>query len=353
MSAEGEYEAFNRHRRLFLLLLAVAIFGVIVLTVSYGDYRIDYLEIIKCLFFMDIGSTEHVVIWNIRMPRVVAGILVGSALGVSGAVMQSILRNLLASPYTLGISNSAAFGAAFALMASYWGIFSGTVLEEILSGVYGMSLFAFLFSLIAVGVIIVLSRLTLVTPEAMVLMGVALGAIFSAGLSSLQYFADDQTLASMVYWQFGDLAKASWNKLLLLFIVWTPVVLYFMYKIWDYNAMDADEDVASSMGINVKGERLLGMIAASVVTAVCISIAGIIGFIGLLGPHIVHRVVGNDNRYLIPGSMMLGALILLVADMIGRFMLPVIIPVGIITSFLGGPLFIYILIRGYRRNAEN
>ncbi len=353
MTAEEEYESFNRRRHLFLLMLALAIFGAVVLTVSYGDYRIGYSQILRCLFFLDTGSVDHVVIWNIRMPRVVAGILVGSALGVSGAVMQSILRNPLASPYTLGISNSAAFGAAFALMASYWGLFSGTVFEELLSGVYGMSLFAFLFSLIAVAVIVLLSRLTMVTPEAMVLMGVALGAIFSAGLSSLQYFADDQTLASMVYWQFGDLSKASWDKLTLLFMAWVPVVLYFLYKVWDYNAMDADEDVARSMGINVKGDRLIGLVAASVVTAVCISIVGIIGFVGLLGPHIIRRVVGNDNRFLIPGSMLLGALILLVADMMGRFMLPVIIPVGIITSFLGGPLFIYILIRGYRKNAES
>ena len=353
MTAEEEYESFNRRRHLFLLMLALAIFGAVVLTVSYGDYRIGYSQILRCLFFLDTGSVDHVVIWNIRMPRVVAGILVGSALGVSGAVMQSILRNPLASPYTLGISNSAAFGAAFALMASYWGLFSGTVFEELLSGVYGMSLFAFLFSLIAVAVIVLLSRLTMVTPEAMVLMGVALGAIFSAGLSSLQYFADDQTLASMVYWQFGDLSKASWDKLTLLFMAWVPVVLYFLYKVWDYNAMDADEDVARSMGINVKGDRLMGLVAASVVTAVCISIVGIIGFVGLLGPHIIRRVVGNDNRFLIPGSMLLGALILLVADMMGRFMLPVIIPVGIITSFLGGPLFIYILIRGYRKNAES
>lgn len=127
------------------MLLAVAIFGVIVLTVSYGDYRIDYLEIIKCLFFMDIGSTEHVVIWNIRMPRVVAGILVGSALGVSERSCRASSVIYSHHPIPWGYQ----FGglrAAFALMASYWGIFSGTVLEEILSGVYGMSLFAFLFS---------------------------------------------------------------------------------------------------------------------------------------------------------------------------------------------------------------
>ena len=247
----------------------------------------------------------------------------------------------------------AAFGAAFALMASYWGIFSGTVLETALSSVYGMSIFAFAFSMIAVVVIVLLSRLTLVTPEAMVLMGVALGSIFSAGLSSLQYFADDQTLASMVYWQFGDLSKASWQELMLLFAAGIPTMLYFIHKIWDYNAMDADEDVARSMGINVGGDRLMGLVAASVVTAVCISIVGIIGFVGLLGPHIVRRVVGNDNRFLIPGSMLLGAVILLIADFIGRFLLTVIIPVGIITSFLGGPLFIYILIRGYRKNAED
>ena len=353
MSAEEQYAEFNRRRYLFLLLLIGIIFCMIVLTVACGDYSISYLDTLEYILFMKQGTTEHVVIWQIRMPRVVAALLVGSSLGVSGAVMQSILRNPLASPYTLGISNSAAFGAAFALMASYWGIFSGTVLETALSSVYGMSIFAFAFSMIAVVVIVLLSRLTLVTPEAMVLMGVALGSIFSAGLSSLQYFADDQTLASMVYWQFGDLSKASWQELMLLFAAGIPTMLYFIHKIWDYNAMDADEDVARSMGINVGGDRLMGLVAASVVTAVCISIVGIIGFVGLLGPHIVRRVVGNDNRFLIPGSMLLGAVILLIADFIGRSLLTVIIPVGIITSFLGGPLFIYILIRGYRKNAED
>lgn len=349
--AELEYAKFDRRRASFILALIVLIIITVIVSVGLGTYEISPLTTIKCLLGLDGDSIENTLIWHVRMRRIVAGLLIGSALAISGAVMQSILRNPLASPYTLGISNAAAFGAAFSLMASYWGIFQSGVLDDYLSGVYGMSISAFLFSLIAVAVIILLSKLTAITPEAMVLMGVALSAIFSAALSSLQYFADDQTLASMVYWQFGDLSKATWKEIGIMFAAWVPTVSYFLYKRWDYNAMDADEDIAKSMGINVKRERIIGLLLSSVSTAICVSVAGIIGFIGLLGPHIVRRVIGNDNRFLLPASMLIGALIILISDYFGRMAFDFILPVGIITSFLGGPLFIYILIRGYRKNA--
>lgn len=348
--AEREYHIFDKKRTTFMLVLSILIFITIVISVGLGTYKMSPITIIRCLFGLDSGSVESVLIWHVRMPRIVAGILIGSVLAISGAVMQSVLRNPLASPYTLGISNAAAFGAAFALMASYWGIFESGAISEYLSGPYGMSIMAFLFSILAVTIILMLSRLTAVTPEAMVLMGVALSAIFSAALSTLQYFADDQTLAAMVYWQFGDLSKPNWSEIGIMFVAWIPTVGYFLYKRWDYNAMDADEDIAKSMGINVRRERLIGLILASVSTAVCVSIAGIIGFVGLLGPHLVRRIIGNDNRFLMPASMLVGALILLLSDYFGRMAFDFILPVGIITSFLGGPLFIYILIRGYKKN---
>lgn len=349
--AELAYARFDCRRGAFMALLLILILATVVVSVGLGAYHISPLTSLRCLLGLEAGTTESALIWHSRMPRVVAGILIGSVLAISGAVMQSILRNPLASPYTLGISNAAAFGAAFSLMVSYWGIFQGNVIGDYLGGTYGMSISAFLFSLIAVAIIVMLSRLTAITPEAMVLIGVALSAIFSAALSSLQYFADDQTLASMVFWQFGDLSKASWGEIGIMIAVWLPTVGYFLYKRWDYNAMDADEDIAKSMGVNVKRDRLIGLVLSSVSTAVCVSIAGIIGFVGLLGPHIVRRVIGNDNRFLLPSSMLIGALILLVSDYFGRMAFDFILPVGIITSFLGGPLFIYILVRGYRKNA--
>jgi iron complex transport system permease protein len=236
---------------------------------------------------------------------------------------------------------------------SYWGIFAGTVLGGFFSGVYGMSICAFIFSLITVGLLILLSKVTAVTPEAMILMGVAMSAIFSAALSSLQYFADDTTLASMVFWQFGDLSKAEWNELTVLFVVLVPIIVYFFWKRWDYNAMDAGEDVARSLGVDTKNTRLIGMILASVATAICVSIVGVIGFVGLLGPQIVRRTIGNDNRFLIPASILLGTLIVISADYLGHMAFAQVIPVGIITSFLGGPLFIYILVRGYKKNVAS
>ncbi|MGN0098380.1 MAG: FecCD family ABC transporter permease [Candidatus Methanomethylophilaceae archaeon] len=344
------YSGLVRRKVLFIAAIGVLCFLVIVISVGTGTYHIGFVDTLKAIFFLSDG-TDSVIIWRVRMPRIVGAIVVGAALSIAGAVMQCILRNPLASPYTLGISNAAGFGAAFALMISYWGLFSGNIIGDFLGGTYGMAIGALVFSMLAVLILVFLSKVTAVTPEAMVLMGVALSAIFSAALSALQYFADDQTLADIVFWQFGDVSKASWNELAMLSLIVVPILAYFFMKRMDYNAMDAGDDLAKSLGIDTKRTRLLGMVAASTITAVCVSVVGIIGFVGLLGPHIVRRVIGNDNRFLLPASVLVGILILLVADYVGRVAFTQVIPVGIITSFLGGPLFIYILIRGYRKNA--
>ena len=336
------YDAFVSKKVAILTGMTVFIVCLALFSIGSGAYSISLDRIIATILG-DGSKSESAVIWNIRIPRVIAAILVGCSLGVAGTIMQCILKNPLASPYTLGISNAAAFGAAMSLAASYFGFLSGTIFEEFLSGVYGMTLNAFLWSMITVAVIISLSRLVSTTPESMVLTGVALGAIFSAALSSLQYFVDDSTLSSMVYWQFGDLSKATSMELYVILVIFIPVILYFIRKAMDYNAMNVGEDVASSLGVNTKRTMILGMVLASAITAVCISIVGIIGFVGLLAPHIMRRIVGGDHRFLIPASMLMGAIILLVADIVGRLAFTFSLPVGIITSFLGGPLFIYIL----------
>jgi iron complex transport system permease protein len=184
----------------------------------------------------------------------------------------------------------------------------------------------------------------------MILAGVAISVMFSAGLSFMQYIATDSQLGNIVAWTFGDLGKATWAWNSLIILVFLPVVLYFFYKRWDYNALDAGEDTAKGLGVNTERERIIGMILTSVISAVIVSFFGIIAFIGLLGPHIARMIIGSDHRYLIPLSIILGAIILLVADGVGQVILyPSVIPVGIITSMLGGPLFIYLLIRRYRK----
>lgn len=342
------YLAFTGKKVKFLLFLIAVIILVSIFSIASGAYSLSPLDVIGILFGGGEG-TERIVVWSIRAPRIGAAIIVGAALGVAGTVMQCVLKNPLASPYTLGISSAAAFGAAVSLAASYFGLFTGNIVGSLLRSVYGMTINAFIWSMIAVAVTVSLSKLVSTTPESMILTGVALGAIFGAALSSLQYFVDDTTLASMVYWQFGDLSKVNPEKLTLMAIATVFASVYFVHKRWDYNAMEVGEDVSRSLGINTKRTLLVTMVTASAVTAICISIVGIIGFVGLLAPHVMRRVIGGDHRYLVPGSMLMGSAILLIADSVGRLAFEFSFPVGIITSFLGGPLFIFILSRERKR----
>ena len=203
--------------------------------------------------------------------------------------------------------------------------------------------------MIATGIIVALVRFTSVTAETMVLAGIAISSIFSAGISALQYIFNDTALSMIVFWQFGSLGKAGPEELALIAAVVLPVSVYFIWRRWDLNALDSGADVAQSLGIDVRSFRLIALVLSALVTAVVVSFMGVIAFIGLLGPHMVRLAVGNDHRYVLPGAMMVGAIVLLVSDCVGQTLLPFVMPVGIITSFLGGPLFLYLLIRGYRR----
>ena len=288
------------------------------------------------------------VIWNIRLVRIIGALLAGAGLAVAGVVMQCILRNPLASPFTLGISSAAAFGASFAII--FLGAGSSMTNVVSISNPYVTTILAFLFSLLATGAILLLTRVTRVSAETMILAGVAISVMFSAGLSFMQYIATDSQLGNIVAWTFGDMGKATWSWNALIIMVFLPVALYFFYKRWDYNALNAGEDTAKGLGVNTERERIVGMVLSSVLSAFIVSFFGIIAFIGLLGPHIARMIIGSDHRYLIPLSIILGAILLIIADGVGQVILyPSVIPVGIITSMLGGPLFIYLLIRRYRK----
>jgi iron complex transport system permease protein len=282
------------------------------------------------------------------MVRIIGALLAGAGLAVAGVVMQCILRNPLASPFTLGISSAAAFGASFGIIF----LGAGSAMTSIISisNPYVTTLCAFLFSLLATGSILLLTKITRVSAETIILAGVAINVMFSAGLSFMQYIATDSQLGNIVAWTFGDLGKATWSWDYLILLVFLPVTLYFVYKRWDYNALDTGEDTAKGLGVNTERERIVGMILTSVLSAVIVSFFGIIAFIGLLAPHIARMMIGSDHRYLIPLSIIIGAIILILADGVGQVILyPSVIPVGIITSMLGGPLFIYLLIRRYRK----
>jgi iron complex transport system permease protein len=362
-TTEDEMSQYTKHvakKTVFLLVLLLAIIIIALFATIIGTYPLEPWDVINAVFNYH-GTTEDIIIWNLRLPRIVAAILVGAALGVSGTIMQCVLRNPLGSPFTLGISNAAAFGAAIGIIVLGGGTILGqSVTTTYIDNPYLVTGCAFAFAMLATVILIVLVKVTKVSPEAMVLTGVAISSIFSAGLAALQYFSNDSALSTIVYWQFGDLGKINWDQNIILLVVVIVICIFFFWRRWDYNALDTGDEVAKGLGVNTDRIRIVSMAMASLVTAVAVSFVGIIGFVGLLAPHVVRRFIGSDHRFLIPGSMLLGSLVLLVSDTVGRnmgdllnwtFGLGVpsfVIPVGIITSFIGGPLFIWILIRGYR-----
>ena len=343
-----QYRQYSRRNVLFLIGLSLVLITLTTISLCLGPTNLSPGDIFHILINKGYTWNDYVV-WDIRLPRIMAAILAGFSLGIAGAVMQCILRNPLGSPFTLGISNAAAFGASIGIIVLSGGAILGqSVATPQIDNPYIVTLSAFAMAMVATGTIIMLVKITKATPETMVLAGLALSSIFAAGIAFLTYTANETALSAIVFWQFGSLEKVFWDDLLLIAVVSTLVIIYFFYKRWDYNALDAGDDVASGLGVNVNTTRIAGLTAAAVITAVVVSFLGVIGFIGLIGPHIVRRIIGNDHRYLLPGSMLVGASVLVLADIIGQNMFSFVMPVGIITSFIGGPLFIYILIRGHR-----
>nr|WP_319540678.1 iron ABC transporter permease [uncultured Methanospirillum sp.] len=341
------YIRYTRSKIRAILLGCLLLILIVILSISVGPVFIPPDEVLKTLMGISVTENWDTIIWDIRLPEVIAGIIAGIGLAIAGVAMQSILRNPLGEPYTLGISSAAAFGAAFSVMF----LSSGKVGDGItILNPYLTTVIAFAFSLLATVMILVLSRYRAASPEVMVLAGVAIGSLFIAARMFLEYFASDIELASIIFWTFGDLSRAGWDEIWLMAIVIVIVGIYFYHHRWSFNAIDAGDETAQSLGVDVKRVRLVGMVAASFLAAIITSFLGVIGFVGLVAPHMVRRIIGDDNRYLIPGSCVAGAIMLLGSDTVARIILaPTVLPVSILTSFLGVPLFLYLLLKGWSR----
>lgn len=344
-----EYKRTNHFRWGLILFLIVSTFIIFIISLYIGPTDVTIGEIFKNIFSAD-GSWEGYVIHDIRLKRSIAAILAGIGLGVSGAVMQCVLKNPLGSPYTLGISNSAAFGAALGIMVLGGGIVIGqSVSSYIIENPYIVTISAFMFSLLATGAIILSMRIFNASPETMLLTGMALSAIFSAGIAFLQYQANELALSAIVFWQFGDLEKISWDNMWFVATIVAIAFAYLYLKRWDLNAMDLGDDIAHGLGINVSRVRILVLLLSAVMTSIIVSFVGIIGFIGLLAPHLSRKLVSNDKCLLIPTSAIIGALVLLIALMLSENAFGFTVPIGIVTSFIGGPLFLWILYGRYSK----
>lgn len=204
--------------------------------------------------------------------------------------------------------------------------------------------------MIATIVILLLARFKKMSPESIILAGIAMSSLFTSGTILIQYFASEVEIASVVFWTFGDVARSNWTEIGFLTAVTLGGLIYFVFSRWDLNAVSAGEDTAQSLGVKVDRFRLRGMLLASLVASLATALHGVIAFLGLLAPHIGRRLIGADHRFLVPYSCLIGALLLLLADTVGRLLVGSgTLPVGVLTSFMGAPLFLYLLIRGLKK----
>ena len=354
LSVSEQYNVAKAKKIAIILILLALVFLFFVVSVFVGSGTLSFKEVFLAIFNKG-SETARLIVRRIRFPRVIAALIAGGGLAVSGLVMQTVLKNPLASPTTLGVSNAAVFGANFAIIVVGAGAFHSTHGSWLsISNPYLVSTFSFLSAIIAAGSILLLARLKNLNASAIVLAGVAVSAIFQAGTTLIQYFANDTQVASAVYWTFGDLGRASYKTDLIMFIVVAVSTLFFFLKRWDFSAMSGGIAYAKTLGVNTRFMTIMSLLLASLITSVTVSFLGIIGFVGLTAPQFMKRVVGDDYRYLLPSSFLAGALLLLISDILGR--LPIFgtsVPVGVVTSLIGGPVFLAILLRRKKNESEN
>ena len=338
-------------RKWFAMVVTLGLLIIAALwSISAGSAGLTVSDILEALFHR--GQTKSsTIIWNVRLPRVCTALVIGAGLAVAGCVMQNVLRNPMASASTLGVSQGACFGAATAIVFLDGGIQVGnTIANFTVTNIPTVSVMAFVGGMITTLVILALSRGRRSTPAVMVLAGVALSSIFSGMTTLIQYFADDVQTASLVYWTFGSLNKATWQQIGIMTVVTAVAFVYFYYHRLNLNAMEAGVATAKSLGVPVDRLTVISMVLCALVASVSVAFAGSIGFIGLIAPHIMRKFVGNDYRFLLPGSALGGAGLMLLADVASRVIMPpVVLPIGALTSFLGGPMFLYLCLKGGKK----
>ena len=330
------YPKHIRFRYLMLIILfAACFFGSFLL----GKYPVDPLTLMKVLLSRVIDlphewpSQVETVLFNVRMPRVMMGAVIGGGLAVAGAAYQGIFQNPMVSPDILGASSGAAFGAALGLFYKI--------------GYQGVSVSSFLFGLLAVSIVFMISRqVKFNVTLGLILSGIMVGSIFNAGVSFLKLVADPtDTLPVITYWLMGSLASIRTPDALFagptVIIGIIPILLWR----WRINVLTMGDDEARTMGINAKMMRVGIIICATLITAAAVSVSGLIGWVGLVIPHFARMIVGNDYRVMLPAAAFLGGSFMLIVDNFARMLTTSEIPIGILTAFVGAPFFLYLILK--------
>ena len=346
-SIVSDYHAYRQSKVLFLLVFLVLFIVMVAIDIGVGAYSIGFVDVYKVLIdglwekitgdYLGISPSSIAisVIWDQRLPRILAATIVGVALAVCGAAMQSMLKNPLADPYTTGISSGAAFGATIAITLGFY----------IVDGSFGIIINAFVFGLVPAAVILALSRFRKPSPAMMILAGTSLMYIFNALQQFFMLVADPNSSQEVLSWTTGSITSVTWEDLPIMLVVMVFGVVCIQYLTKTLNAMNSGDAYAKSLGINVDRVRIVTLLVISIVAAGIVSFTGIIGFIGLVAPHIARIFIGSDNRYLVPAAALMGAVLMLFADIVAHYVVSFDMPIGIITAIIGGPVFLFLILR--------
>lgn len=336
----------NEKRKKLLLISAVALImllaGYVFITIGMKNIAPTQTLIAITKAFngtLDSGAdaATNKVIMLLRLPRIILAMFAGIGLAVSGAVMQSLTRNYLVSPFTLGISSAAAFGASMSIVFGVGIFFQSET---------GMISCAFAAACICGCIVYGISRYVGLNPSSIVLVGIALNYLFSAMTATIEFFAKEHKLEAVVQWTFGSVNRATWDSVLITFLIVIIGLIILMLFSLKLNVMATNSDeMSQSLGINISEVRVTCGMIAILLTSTIISFTGVIGFVGLIAPHIARLLIGDNHLYYLPFASVLGGVLLLFSDTIGKFILyPVNIPVGIVISFLGVPLFVHLIL---------
>ena len=341
-SSRHIYEHITGRKILIIIALSSATFLLFLLDISVGPARLSLTDIFRSVFIpSSVEKVTRFIVWDLRLPIALMALITGASLSAAGAEMQTILNNPLASPYTLGVSAAAGFGAALAIVLGVGVVPLGTTLL--------IPLNAFFFSLLTSILIIVLARRKKFSSETMVLAGIAVLFLFHAGMTVLEYYAAEEELQAIVFWMFGSLSKTTWPKLLFTVLIFLAILPILFRDAWELTSLRLGETKAKSLGVNVERLRLRVLVLVSILTGSVVAFVGTIGFVGLAGPHIARMLVGEEQRYFLPASILCGSFLLSVSSILSKILIPgTIFPIGIITSFIGVPFLLFLLLRSKR-----
>jgi iron complex transport system permease protein len=332
------YMRNRKWRYVFVIICLIAIVLVAGYTVTIGSVAISFVEAYETIWNHLTGNIVDTmfdyVIWDLRTPRVIGGIFAGIGLAICGVVMQNTLKNPLADPYTTGVSSGASMGATLTLS-----LFGGA-----LGSWYG-AIGAFVFALVPVAIMIAITKMKDASPTTMVMAGIGIMYIFNAITTMLMMTMDSQTMQAIYNWQVGTLDLLTWDQLPVLVAVVVVGIIISMLISGKLNVLATGDESAKALGINADRIRIWCLILVGVVSAAVVSFTGLIGFVGLVAPHITRLFIGSDNKFLIPASGVFGGMLMIIADAIGRTVLfPEVVQVGVVMSFIGGPVFLALLL---------